>query len=517
MNRTLLFSFVLICSTSVFGQTSAVLDANNTSIVVSGKGQMILQGDKKAYVVPKKEKETDLERSTIYASGLWLVGTDDKGKLHAAAATYGQKGSDFAAGPSSFSKTVTQTRYDKVWKVTREDIAKHCLNPKNPIDAIKTWPGNGDTSIGEPWLLAPFVDINDNSKYEPELGDYPKIKGAISAYCVYNDNLDYHPESKGVKLNVDVHQLFYQEDLNCLDGILDHTNLAWFKIVNRSKNTYTDLRIGVFMDFDLGYYGDDYFGTDTLRNMSYAYNGDIFDDGPLGYGLNPPAQGVKYLNQPLAASLSYNNNSNSINGNPASDSNFYFFLQGKNYIGEYFWQTRETVDGIDTIYSPFYLAGDPVTSTVLVDNTPSDRRGISAIGPFTLPPNESICFDIAYIYARATFGSNLQSVKSLQDVADHVQFAYNQDYNGWKSYECQENEVASVNEIQKNQINIYPNPTSGIVMISLPLGETFEVYNALGEQLLNVKRSDNQVDLTEYANGIYFVKTRFDTFRLIKH
>ena len=515
--RSILFLTLAASVFFVFAQTEAVLDANNTSITVGGRGQMILGSDKKAYVVPKKQQANDLERITVFASGLWLAGIDNNGNLHTAAATYGQRGSDYAAGPSSINKLATKAKYDKVWKVTRDEIATHCLNPQNPIDAIKTWPGNGDTTNGEPWLLAPFVDINNNSKYEPELGDYPKIKGAVAAYCIYNDNLDYHPESRGEKLNVDVHQLFYQEDLNCLDGILDHTNLAWFKIVNRSKNTYTDLRIGVFMDCDLGYYGDDYFGTDTIRNMSYAYNGDSFDEGELGYGLNPPAQGVKFLNHRLSASLYYSNNSNVVNGNPAIDSNFYYLLQGKNYFGEYYLQTIETVDGKDTIYSPFYRAGDPLNGTALTDNTPADRRNIASIGPFTLPPNESICFDIAYIYGRSTFGGNLQSIVAMRDVAEHVQFAYNQDYNGWKSYECQEKVIASIEESQSKTIKIYPNPITGIATVTLPNNETFEVYNALGEQLIDVKKAENQIDLTECANGLYFVKTRFGSYKLIKY
>ncbi len=142
---------------------------------------------------------------------------------------------------------------------------------------------------------------------------------------------------------------------------------------------------------------------------------------------------------------------------------------------------------------------------------------LASIGPFTLAPNESFCFDIAYIYGRSTFGGNLQSVIAMRDVAEYVQFAYNQDYNGWKSYECQENAVASIQEIQPNTIKIYPNPTTGIVTVTLPNNEPFEVYNSLGEQLYDVKKAENQIDLTECANGLYFVKTRYSTYKLLKY
>ena len=52
------------------------------------------------------------------------------------------------------------------------------------------------------------------------------------------------------------------------------------------------------MDGDIGYYGDDYIGSDSSRNMMFFYNGDAFDEGgggTLGYGDNPPAVGLVSL------------------------------------------------------------------------------------------------------------------------------------------------------------------------------------------------------------------------------
>ena len=73
-------------------------------------------------------------------------------------------------------------------------------------------------------------------------------------------------------------------------------------IVNQSANTYTDTRLGLFTDFDLGNYADDYVGTDAQRNLCYVYNADNLDEassGGPGYGPEPPAFGVVLLKGPL--------------------------------------------------------------------------------------------------------------------------------------------------------------------------------------------------------------------------
>ena len=76
--------------------------------------------------------------------------------------------------------------------------------------------------------------------------------------------------------------------------------------------------------------------------------------------------------------------------------------------------------------------------------------------------------------------------------------------------------IASVEDHQQSTIKIYPNPTTGIATVTLPNNETFEVFTAQGAELQNVKISETQVDLLEYSSGIYFIKSNFGTFRIIK-
>ena len=59
---------------------------------------------------------------------------------------------------------------------------------------------------------------------------------------------------------------------------------------------------------------------------------------------------------------------------------------------------------------------------------------------------------------------------------------------------------------KKNEILIYPNPTSGIVTFSEEVN--VRVYNIRGKQILN-KNSISQIDLSEYNNGIYNISVIF--------
>lgn len=70
---------------------------------------------------------------------------------------------------------------------------------------------------------------------------------------------------------------------------------------------------------------------------------------------------------------------------------------------------------------------------------------------------------------------------------------------------------------QDNQISILPNPSNGLFSVKAKGLEKVEVYNITGKQILSVNSS--VLDLTEYPNGIYFVKVymegKFQTKRIV--
>lgn len=70
-------------------------------------------------------------------------------------------------------------------------------------------------------------------------------------------------------------------------------------------------------------------------------------------------------------------------------------------------------------------------------------------------------------------------------------------------------EATGIEEITADNVNVYPNPTKDIVNVNAPAQiNNIEVYNIAGQKLsvYNVNNMTAQIDVTELANGIYFLK-----------
>ncbi len=253
--------FFLILSNYLLAQIAEEkLDYNNTRVTIRSGGDFFKEGYQGGFEVPKQQPNTN-RTSTIFTAGLWIGGIDEDSAIHLAAMTYRQRGRDFWPGPIG-SPPSDENKYNRVFKVSRADILTHKRDPSaTTMLSIIEWPGNGDTTLGEPYQLAPFVDMNNNGSYEPRLGDYPKIKGIGAAYCVYNDAAE-HSQSGALPLGVEVHQLFYQDTITVNGVLIDDINLATFTLINRSENTYRNFRLGIFTDYDLGNFNDETAGVE---------------------------------------------------------------------------------------------------------------------------------------------------------------------------------------------------------------------------------------------------------------
>lgn len=68
----------------------------------------------------------------------------------------------------------------------------------------------------------------------------------------------------------------------------------------------------------------------------------------------------------------------------------------------------------------------------------------------------------------------------------------------------------SLSEVEQNIVNLYPNPTNGILNINSKLTiNKVEVYNVLGKKVYS--STSETVDLSEQLNGIYFLKIYTDS------
>ena len=59
----------------------------------------------------------------------------------------------------------------------------------------------------------------------------------------------------------------------------------------------------------------------------------------------------------------------------------------------------------------------------------------------------------------------------------------------------------------QSSFTIYPNPTSGKIIISGSTLSQLTIYNSLGEKILEAKHT-NAVDLSNYSHGLYFLQVR---------
>ncbi len=422
----------------------------------------------------------------LYSSALWVTGRAG-GVLHASAAMYGPMlDGDYWTGPLTTDGTAsilpgTATAYDQIWCVDRAEVDLHlnyfaCLADPNCDAAVLLpnyqvpasfldWPAIGDVSLDLDLYQAPFYDHNGDGDYQPADGDAPCFLGDRACFMVMNDQRP-HSLTAAPPLGIEVKVMPFVM-LNAAPPIAN-TVFVRMHLINRSSQTYTDTRIGMHADFDLGNYADDLIGTDVTRNLLYVYNGDNMDDASLsgpGYGAQPPAFGLVMLKGPLMepngvddpvvnALPSFNgmafgdgvidnerlglswsryfNNVTGPMGDPVAIDDFEHYLDGdwldgipQSYGGTGYSTSPSSIPA-RFIYpgasDPFGVGTGGVPQAPWTEmsagNAPGDRRMIGTMGPITLEPGEHVDLVFAYVYARASSGGPAASIAELQVAAD---------------------------------------------------------------------------------------------------
>ncbi|MFP4844996.1 T9SS type A sorting domain-containing protein [Winogradskyella sp. PE311] len=115
---------------------------------------------------------------------------------------------------------------------------------------------------------------------------------------------------------------------------------------------------------------------------------------------------------------------------------------------------------------------------------------------FNAPGNYSVIVD-----ARSSFFFMDKMVLRRTDVSDGTAFNLN-------NPESSCNSALSVNDINKRETKIYPNPTKGKLEISnLPINSSLTIFNFSGAILkeINTTKSSEIIDISDLASGIYFI------------
>jgi hypothetical protein len=563
--------FILCCISilsSSYGQTTAydTISINNISARINDNGNLFWNlSNASEFKVPKGGKA-----GTIFNSTLWVGGLDSSGALHLAAEEYRESGDDYWPGPIS---TVYDSAYDlkwnNVWKITKTEIdtflANWWLPGYTPSQAISNWPGNGDTTLGQAKIIAPFYDRNHDGIYNPHDGDYPLIKGDEAILFVINDARSAHTESGGTKLGLDIVAMAYAFDCPS-DSALWNTLFLNYKIYNHSVNTYHNTYIGNFTDLDIGFANDDYIGCDVQRSSYYGYNGvNVDGSGQIGsYGVCPPAQSVTFLAGPYLDPADIINNppgqcnasvsgfdfgsgindrerfgltkfiyySNADQGGPVACTDPVVAIDYYHYLND-IWKDGTPMmwggnahTGGPGVCGPdctFMFPGNsdslywsdscrtpnctPIWTERNVGNMPGDRRGLGVSGPFTFFPDSVEQLDLAFVFAR-TFSDSTDTaaIPIMQQRIDSVRKYFMNDNTpcgGSFSYISPHEQIIP-------QFLIYPNPTANKLTIECPKQATIEILNMQG-QLIRVvtARSYNEtIDVSTLSNGVYIVEVK---------
>ncbi len=491
------------------------LDINNVKARINNNGSLfwdpIMQ-------IPYYEVPQGSNKNTIFTGNLWVGGYDSGNQLHVAAETYNQTGSaSWWPGPLDISNATAAdaNTWNLIWKVNRQTILNHISNWNTPgyiVPAeIANWPGNPPAGTNYAPVLAPFFDSNSNQVYEPALGEFPIIYGDQAVYFIYNDN--YAPTQLGVPtLKLEVHGMAFAFD-DPLTPFMDNTVFIRYQIGNRSGIAYDSVAIALWTDADLGNASDDYFGTDVGRNMYYFYNADPDDDGADGYGLNPPAQGVKFLSHQLYSSQYYDNVNSVAYGNPGDGGDHYEYMTGSWLDGlsvTFGGDGRNQSNPVTTFMYPGTTDPafpgqnwDMASAGVII---PGDMRGLGSVMIPTLAAGSAITFDAAYITAFPDSGGPPASIALLQQYADSILARY----AAGTITSTDEHAIA-----QTASISINPNPLTAYSIVSIDKIKGKGLLRVTGidgriilEQIIS---SDKPVLLQrkDFAAGLYTVSALF--------
>ena len=177
----------------------------------------------------------------------------------------------------------------------------------------------------------------------------------------------------------------------------------------------------------------------------------------------------------------------------------------------------------DTIYFNGDIAGDML----------SDDTIKSGIGQGGLAAGEKIELTVVFNTSMGNFQN------AISDVNDSVkkfpfsatvyrtsQFAVNHTVSTMVYYVKQApiTTTPAISETEIQTVKLYPNPVSSILNIANLKNTKVEIFNVVGQRIVNLENVNGEqtVDMSEYPNGIYFVKiqsgkaVRTEKIKLVK-
>ena len=509
MKKTLLLTLGAFLAGFASSQCSPPTSVNEMS-VNNIEANLNLNGSfwiDQALSMPGYEVPQGSGKHTIYSGALWFGGLSDSGQLHLAAQLWGSSsGNDYWTGPidDATGAAFNCPAFDQFYIVAASEIQTF-ISTGSSSASIDSWPAKGNPNLS--YLpnqdLAPFVDVNSDGLYNPSDGDFPKIKGDVAYWWVMNDVGGAHTVSSAEPFGMEIHVMAYAY---ATSDSLNNMTFYELKLINKSLETRSDTYFGMWLDPDLGFYGDDYVGVDTSLLTAYVYNGDSFDEdgaGTLGYGSQPPVQGITFSSNPtlnmatpidLASFMAYGSGGGIPGSGPTTAADYYSLMKGT-YSGVPLLHPT-TGDTTTFIYPDNPMDGSG-WSECSISNPPGDRRFLMSFGPADMLPGDDLTACFGLIYLRPDSADHCDGPDEFLDlVANMGDFCSNLHHVGMEEKE----EVLN--------FEVFPNPASHHISIAGVNGQVeLQLCNTVGQIVLNRSvLGETSVSVAGLQPGIYLLR-----------
>ena len=245
MKNFLLSSIITMTALTGFAQVnSTILELQDAKVQINTNGALF---NEFGNGMPGYEVPANSGNHAVFFSSLWLSGLDSQDSLRNAAIRFCQDAAggfcEYFPGPLSTDGTVSSDpavfdEYNRFWFIDRQQVDTHtayftCFYDPNCnteiqfpegytiSDEILEWPAHGETALGQPFYLAPFVDVNGDGSYQPEFGDYPSFPGDKAVYMISNDMGGPHVDSYGTPFGIELHTMVYSLQIYWLEKNLE--------------------------------------------------------------------------------------------------------------------------------------------------------------------------------------------------------------------------------------------------------------------------------------------------------
>ncbi len=446
----------------------------------------------------------------MYTSGQFLSAMKPNDTIpRVSACFYRTLGTEFTPGPINLNTlerdSILVNKFNKIWVVYKKDIDDFIKNrltvgysiPQSLID----WPANAISNTHSE--MAPFVDADANGIYDPSKGDYPKIKGDVMYWWVFNDIADHKTSySKPLKIQVNASCYAYNDlriNETDPDFIVNRTLLFDFKYINLSGNDYNDFNIGIFNDVEIGDYTNDAVGSDSSLNLGFGYN-NTNNDRVLGN--NPPIVACKFLNRPMnhfVATAAFNFGSDTFKR-----------------VAQYYYVSRsKSMDFNGNVTSKPNFEYPQLPCQTTQTNVYADKRFIMTTDIGELKKNASVNLEMAYFVQYDPTKDYLKEhCDELKSNANKIQNWYNTNSFPSKSYWSTE-----LTDIKDITLEVYPNPSTGLYKaVASSDIHVVKVFDVLGNMIFsqNVDGNEAVINLQTYNSGIYILHVETAAGTLVK-